>query len=688
MRTDIQGLRAIAVGMVVLYHLRHSFMPGGFAGVDVFFVISGFLITTHLVQRVPTSSGDLFAFWGRRIRRLLPASLVVLAVTLVAVRLFAPATQWTTSALDARAAALYVVNWALARQAVDYLAKENDPTAFQHFWSLSVEEQFYFFWPILIAVVALLARRAQVRQRTALVVALGAVAALSFAYSVQQTASDPSAAYFVTPTRVWELAAGGLLALWTTRAAAGTARPGGDVLRAVGSWVGLGLLAFTAAAYSGATPFPSWQAGVPVLGAVLLILTAPAAGDRATPGPLLALRPVQWLGDVSYSVYLWHWPLVVVGGYVLDREFRLADLAVILAATLVLAYLTERYVERPFRHPRAASFPRATYAAAAAAMAVVVGLATMQVSAAANADEAARNDLQQAIAQGGPCFGAAALDDDADCQAVPFDEVVPAPALAATDKSAAYREVGGKDCWSYTPTFPSRRCGFGPRPDDAERSIALVGNSHAGHWLPALQPLAREHNWHVDTFLASQCALSDVLQKFETRAHAGACRDWVDRTVEAVIDRDVDLVVMSNRVSVGALDHTFAESLPLYAAGYRTVLERFRAAGIPVLVLRDTPAPRDLVPTCIAENEDDYAACDGTRARWLPADPVTDAVAGLPDGGSPVELVDLTDHICEADVCHAVTGGVVTYFDGSHLTATFAHTLAPYLDPLLVRLLR
>lgn len=688
MRTDIQGLRAIAVGMVVLYHLRHAFMPGGFAGVDVFFVISGFLITTHLVQRVPTSGGDLLAFWGRRIRRLLPASLLVLAVTLVAVRLLAPTTQWTTSALDARAAALYVVNWALARQAVDYLAKENDPTAFQHFWSLSVEEQFYFFWPILIAVVALVARRAHLRQRAALGVALGTVAALSFGYSVQHTAADPSAAYFVTPTRVWELAAGGLLALWTTRAAAGSATPGSSTLRAVGGWAGLGLLALTGATYSGATPFPSWQAGVPVLGAVLIILTAPAAGDRLSPGRLLALRPVQWLGDVSYSVYLWHWPLIIVAGYVLDRSLRLPDLAAILAATLVLAWLTERYVERPFRHPRAATFLRTTYAAAAAAMVAVVGLATMQLAAAANADEAARDDLQRAIAAGGPCFGAAALDPGADCAPVPFDEVVPTPALAAEDKSAAYKEVGGKNCWSFTPHFPTKRCGFGPRPDDAERTIALVGNSHAGHWLPALQPLAREHNWHVDTYLASQCAMSDVLQSFETRAHAGACRDWVDRTVQAVIDRGADLVVMSNRVSVSALDHTFRESLPLYTAGYRTVLERFRSAGIPVLVLRDTPAPRDLVPTCLAEREDDYAACDGKRARWLPADPVVAAVADLPRGGSPVRLADLTDHICDGAVCHAVTGGVVTYFDGSHLTATFAHSLAPYLEPLVVRFLR
>ncbi len=221
LRTDIQGLRAAAVLLVVVYHLHAAALPGGFVGVDVFFVISGFLITSHLVSRPPASAGALAAFWGRRVRRLLPASLVVLAATLVAVRLFSPETAWQATASDARAAALYVVNWALAGQAVDYLAADNAPTAVQHFWSLSVEEQFYFGWPLLVAGVALLARRRGTSTRTALAVAFGVVTAASFAWSVHLTQTNPAAAYFVTPTRVWELGAGGLLAVLVPGTVAG-----------------------------------------------------------------------------------------------------------------------------------------------------------------------------------------------------------------------------------------------------------------------------------------------------------------------------------------------------------------------------------------------------------------------------------------------------------------------------------
>ncbi len=684
LRTDIQGMRAVAVAMVVVYHLHAPLLPGGFVGVDVFFVISGFLITAHLLGRPPARFSDLADFWGRRIRRLLPASLTVLACALVLMRLFGPETQWEPNAQDARAAALYVVNWSLAERAVDYLAQDNVPTAVQHFWSLSVEEQFYFFWPILIGLLVLAARALKVRRELALALGLGAVVAASLAFSIAETHSDPSRAYFVTTTRIWELGTGGLLALLVSHLDRPEARQRLSTrARAISSWTGLALLVVTGFAYSHSTPFPGYQAALPVLGAALVLLGAPRDDERLTPGPALAARPVQWLGDISYSVYLWHWPLIVVAPYVLGHEPGAFALLAVLVLTLVLAALTERFIEQPFRAPSIARYRKGTYAVALGAMAVLVGMATVQLREVANLDDTARDELAAALKGDDPCFGAPALERPGKCDDVDYDELLPSPALAPKDRSAAYQDVGGRQCWSFTPSFPTRECTFGKR--RSATNVVLIGNSHAGQWLPALQVVAREKDLRVTTYLASQCASADLLQTFKTVAFSEACREWARRTTAAVAQAQPDLVIMSNRVSMAALDEDLAGSLPLYEEGYRAVLTTLRAAGIPVLVIRDTPAPGFAVPTCIADAEQEYATCDGTRDDWLPADPTIDAVASLDDPG--ITVADLTDHICAGDECRVVNGGVITYFDASHLTATYAHTLAPYLEPFVMEAL-
>jgi peptidoglycan/LPS O-acetylase OafA/YrhL len=679
-RTDIQGLRAIAVSLVLVYHLAPGSLTGGFTGVDVFFVISGFLITLHLLERLPRRPRDLASFWSRRVRRLLPASLLVLALTLVASRLVAPETQWENTARQARAAVLYVVNWVLARDAVDYLAAENAPSPVQHFWSLSVEEQFYFVWPVLILLLGALARVTRRRPLPVVLVGLAVLTGISLWYSVHETAADPAAAYFVTPTRVWELGVGGLLAT-VTLLRPGRMRPWAATAFA---WVGLVAVGYTVATYSGETPFPGWQAAMPVLGTAAVIAAQPPTekGRRwLSPGPLLALRPVQWLGDVSYSVYLWHWPLIVLVPAATGRALTWTDRGAIAAATLLLAWLTKLLVEDRFRAASWAVPLRKPFLLAASAMAVLVVLASAQLLEVHQRSEQAAAALARGVAGHNPCFGARALDHPDTCPAVDFADVVPAPIEAARDKSDAYdTQANGTDCWAYRSRFPMKECVFGDR--SSRTRVVLVGNSHAGQWLPALQQVAADEHLQVTTLLASRCALADLRQQFDTASDATACLSWVHRVTQRVVELHPDLVVVSNRISVGAEGvPTMGASIPLYRDGYAAVLKVWRDAGIRTLVLRDTPAPGRSIPDCVAEAGGDYRRCDGTRQQWLPPTPEVDAVRSLQ---SPlVTLVDLTDHICGPTTCAAVTGGVITYFDASHLTATYARTLAPYLSPFV-----
>jgi peptidoglycan/LPS O-acetylase OafA/YrhL len=691
-RADIQGLRAIAVSLVLVFHLWPGSLTGGFVGVDVFFVISGYLITSHLLQRPPATGRDVAQFWARRLRRLLPAALLVLLATLVASRLIGLETQWANTATEVIAATLYVENWWLARNSVDYLAAGSAPSPIQHFWSLSVEEQFYVFWPLLILALVLLARRRRSSELRLIRSGLGIVVILSLGYSIYATWVEPASSYFVTPTRIWELGAGALLAasLAVRRAQplASTKKAAPAGASALLAWTGFGAIALTAVTFSSATPFPSWRAMLPIVGTVVVI-AANAGTAWFSPTRILQWRPIQWLGDISYSVYLWHWPLIVLLPGVGDGSLGWFDRVVILAVSLTLGTLSKNYVEDVFRFGRRMPGIRRTYGMAVAGMAFVVGLAAMQMVEVSWREAAAKREVSRAVATGDRCFGAGALEIPGAC-AGRFDQaIVPAPAQAALDKSEAYAIVsGGKDCWSYSPDFPVTTCEFGD--PEANVTVALVGNSHAGQWLAPFQDIARHRGWRITTYLASRCAIVPVQQRMATAAHSTACRQWVDDVSQEVKSRNFDLVFLANRMSVKAAGTSTAEeSVAVYRDGYQELLRDWSDAGVQVVALRDTPAPVDggisSIPDCVAAHRDDLSKCSAPRGVWEPVEPLVDAASAI---NSPrVRLLDLNDRICAPDLCSAVVGGVIVYFDGSHLTATYARTLKPFLDSAAIRAL-
>jgi peptidoglycan/LPS O-acetylase OafA/YrhL len=682
-RRDIQGLRAIAVGIVVLFHAWPRRMPGGYVGVDVFFVISGFLISGHLMAAPPARAWDLGRFWARRVRRLLPAALLVLVTTLVVSRLVAPSVGWGNTAREVLASAFYVENWSLAGQAVDYLAADTAPTPVQHFWSLSVEEQFYLVWPVLLLVAGLVARRLRRRQAGFVLLALAGIFALSLWLSVRTTEASAAKAYFVTYTRAWEFAAGALVA-WAARH---LPRPQRLPLVNGVAWLGLGAIVLAAFRFSTATAFPGYAALLPVLGTAAVLLVQ-ADGPRG-PGALWRIPGVQWIGDVSYSIYLWHWPALLLAPFVLGSTLKWPTKLLVLAVVLVLSGLSKVLVEDPFRFAKPRVPLRKVFGAAAVAMGVVTVLVGAQVLEVRHANAQAWSELRAAQRSKDPCLGAGALvNGAARCPARSSGKVVPALLIAGKDKSAAYKNK----CFVETPLTDRLTCTFGHGPT----RVALVGNSHAGHWLPALQRLADERGWTVTTYLISVCNVSDAETYFPTKALRHACSDYSRWVFDQTKGHAYDLIITSERQSSRIPGTNWATVEAEGAKGYRSYLRRWAASGAHVVVIKDLHAPPKKlgrVPDCLAAHEHDWSACDWSYTpkvpknpqsyRWV--DPLARAARELHD--PRVDVVSVDDLLCPADTCRPVVGGVVVFFDASHLTATYARSLAPVLGDRIDRAL-
>ena len=670
-RWDIQGLRAFAVLAVVLYHLWPNRLPGGFVGVDVFFVISGFLITGHLLrEQTATGRIALGRFWSRRAKRLLPGAFLTLLATGAAVLVLVPSTLWGQYGRELIASTIYVQNWQLASDSVDYLASDNQPSPFQHFWSLSVEEQFYIALPILLVLLALVLRRTRWHApvRTARVL-LGAVVVVSLVWCVVETRTAPGIAYFSTATRAWEFALGGLASTVTLAA------PRTQVARLVrtgGSWLGVALLLASLVVITPATAFPGIAALLPVAGATLVVLL----GARSGLDVLGRFAPVACLGRISYAVYLWHWPAVVLLPIATGHPLGTRSKVAILVASLVIAAVTTLFVEEPLRFSSwvRALRPRrvALYGALSTVLVVALGASTLgalqvqQVQAAAFQKSLETGDVD--------CFGAAARIGSAHPCVNPklADVRVPTPAAAGKD------DVNRGACWS-SKNADFNVCSLGPK-SGYTKHIAAIGDSHNNALLSAYEAIAKERNWRIDVAGHIGCYLTTAEQWAPSQTYTDWCDTWKRSALDWIRgQKDLDAIVVTHATTKSPVippagtssDQATVDGM---VQAWRTATD----AGIPVIAIRDNPVAHDDVMTCMGQmTGPTTTACDVPRDEALSSfDGSEQAVEAI---GDRARFVDLTDSYCTATSCPAVIGGVLVHRDPTHLTATFATTLAPYL---------
>lgn len=678
-RTDIQALRAIAIAVVVLNHLWPTRLTGGYVGVDVFFVISGFLITSHLLGELArTGRIRLGRFYARRIRRLLPAALLVLAVSAVLVAVFLPYPRWLRNAAEIAASAGYVENWALAALAVDYSAVNAAASVAQHYWSLSVEEQFYIVWPLLLLGAVLLARaiRAGVAAARAALTVVVVVAVGSLLASILFTAASPSAAYFTTFTRAWEFAIGGLIALAPTWWR--LPRPVANVV-ALG---GFAAIVWSAFAFDATTPFPGSAALVPVLGTAAII-AAGTRNERLWHSAVTATKPVQWVGNVSYSLYLWHWPLIVIAPFALRAELSPITRVAVLVLALVLAALTKRFVEDSGqRWRRWADSTRRAFVYMAIGMAVVIALAgALAVGGALRASADRPPDEVDAAS----CVGPRALEEGAGC-ADPFG---PAEDVVMTTRNEYF--YSPPECGDPVDVLPAVEaesthvCDFSDgRP---ARDVWLVGDSHAQQWQGAVFDLARENGWRVTTSYFGGCPVAEVaFRGFRVPwndTDIQTCVSWARGVSEAIIADEPDVVFTSMAARLHLVDDGSSRPfMDQYVDGLRAQWVRWTEIGTTVAVLGDPPFNQEVrSPDCVAVNQGDPLVCARPRAEAQPPDPLV--IAADPAAVPGVVRIDLSDRFCDDASCYAVVGGVPVYYDADHLNLEYVRMLAPIIASAL-----
>jgi peptidoglycan/LPS O-acetylase OafA/YrhL len=701
LRKDIQALRALAVMAVFVYHMRPNLLTGGFIGVDVFFVLSGFLISAHLFHEFErTGTLSLSKFWSRRAMRLLPASLTVLAVTAIGVWALAPQALQERFFRDISAASLYAANWVFAFDSVDYLAAENSPSVVQHFWSLGVEEQLYIAWPLLLLVTWMIAKKAKIGFKY-FGFLLAIITAGSLIYSIVLVADNNPIAYFSTFSRAWEFGAGALLALWMKSR---ESRPSLEFgLAHLGSWLGwISLIAYMYF-FEATAGFPGVYAVTPVISTLLIIASNNPQG-RLSPARLLNLRPIQFLGDASYSIYLWHWPILVFVGFNYER-IPWPVLLAVMGTTFVLSALSLRLIENPFRYGalRVKLQPKQVFIGVATSMILLVGSTQAAGTFIVNDIEQQRlasNSLEEELAQSLEerqvdaikneialpvwdeisCMGPAFLIEP-ECSTMQWDAVIPAVGVkeeSAHNVEPLERIGSDKGCLSWGEDYSLIECIYGVK---GGTKIALIGDSHSYHWLPAFAAVAKKEQLELHLIARAGCPASTAART-ASGDHVRGCMSWNQELSSWLsANPDVQTIVISNYAGLkfeGAQDARVRQDKAI--EGYKNSWQPMLDIGAKVVIIKDTPFIGEDAWNCVVTNPTQLSKCDVPEEKIK--ENYDNAVAAAEELG--LTVLDFTKYFCANQTCQMAVGGIRVYRDSNHMSGTFNLLMAPYLKKELL----
>jgi peptidoglycan/LPS O-acetylase OafA/YrhL len=607
---QIQALRAVAAVLVVIYHAKVT--SGGYIGVDIFYVISGFLITGLLLRELDgTGSLALKAFYLRRIKRLLPASFFVLFVTAIVAWTVYPTTLRHGLGKDIAAAGAYVSNYLFALWQMDYQNLNATPPVVIHYWSLAVEEQFYLFWPFIILALH------RFGARRAVFIGVAAITIASFLLSLFLTPREPIWSFYSLPTRAWELGIGALL-LFIPKRIRFSSNYG---------WAALALILYGTLTFTDKTPFPGTAALVPVIGTAFAIASLnnwPRAMNRFG-----NLKIVQWLGEISYPLYLWHWPVLVIPSVAWGRSLVAHELLICVLLTALLADLTHRFIEDPIRYSKPKPKLVIKSGAAATAASFVMGAAIYL----------SFNDEIK-------------LDNG---RSYSVSELIKRPVI--------YDD----DCHVNNGETVSPECTYGER--GAKRKIILFGDSHAAQWFPALEQLANENNFELISLTKSACP-GPAVEKVDSGEYKNSdCFAWRDNSLERIAKLKPYAVIFSGfqhfQVPAG-----YSSRREWWQAGQKRTLNSLRGNASHIVYITDTPHPQQDIPACLAGGM--ISDCDDSK----PSEPIS--IPGL-------KVVNPTPWLC-SDKCSSVINGNVAYRDGSHISIAMSESLAQPLGQSLKRL--
>ena len=704
-RYDIEGLRGLTLLAILGFHIDLPGVGGGFVGPDIFFIISGFVITGQLWKEVGTNGTvALRRFYGGRARRLLPVSAFVGVVTMIISAILLSPLQLRNVIGDGIACALYVGNYRFALQGVDYFASDRPPSPFQHYWTLGVEEQFYLLWPVMLVGTAWLVQRARRRvgahaapaapaapSKSPYLVLLVLTAIASFALSLWATYAMPPMAYFSLPTRAWDLAVGCLLALTVDQWRRLPALPA-----AIMGWAGLALILMVCNQFRSTTPYPGTAALLPLLGTVLVLGAGCAAPSQGC-GRILGWSPMRAIGRLSYSWYLWHWPVLLFIPRLLDRPMGLADKLAAVAISGGLAMITLHFIENPLRYAaplRRSPLRSLAVGCVATVVAVCVGLALLVLMPAPVGRSLAAQELT--ITAGPPLTGGtveqydealqrvfaqvqAAVAASADLPDVPSnlepaldDEVHEVERLTNDGCLRNFDEGGQPECAMGDTTSPTR--------------VALIGDSNAAMWTPGFKQSAAQRHWRLELMAKGDCPLLNLPSTLNGKEYT-ECYKWRADIIARLKAEHPKLIVLSLSRRYGAPEiHTGLTAFdPAWIDSLPRLVQQLRGTGAQVLVLGPIPDPQSQVPDCLSLHLEDATACAPLTSVAVNEPGIAAETAAVETGGG--HYADLNPLFCTAERCPVIVGNTMVYIDRNHVSSAYARVLGPVLGILADRAL-